>query len=45
MCVIPTRHEDLSLDTARLGAVGGGAKIGDLGQLFPRVETPEPSAA
>jgi methionyl-tRNA synthetase len=38
-------QEDLGLDTARLGAVGGGAKIGDLGQLFPRVEAPEPSAA
>jgi methionyl-tRNA synthetase len=36
---------DLSLDTARFGAVGGGAQIGELGQLFPRVETPEPSAA
>ncbi len=38
-------QEDLSLETARLGAVGGGAQIGELGQLFPRVETPEPSAA
>jgi methionyl-tRNA synthetase len=38
-------HEDLSLESARLGAVGGGAQIGELGQLFPRVETPEPSAA
>jgi methionyl-tRNA synthetase len=38
-------QDDLSLDGARLGAVGGGARIGDLGQLFPRVETPEPSAA
>jgi methionyl-tRNA synthetase len=38
-------REDLSLDTARLGALGGGAQIGELGQLFPRVETPEPSAA
>jgi methionyl-tRNA synthetase len=36
---------DLSLDRARLGATGGGAQIGELGQLFPRVETPEPSAA
>jgi methionyl-tRNA synthetase len=38
-------REDLSLESARLGAVGGGAQIGELGQLFPRVETPEPSAA
>ena len=30
-----------SLDGARLGAVGGGAAIGELGQLFPRVEPPE----
>jgi methionyl-tRNA synthetase len=38
-------QEDLSLDGARLGAIGGGSQIGELGQLFPRVETPEPSAA
>jgi methionyl-tRNA synthetase len=38
-------REDLSLDDARLGAGGGGARIGELGQLFPRVEAPEPSAA
>jgi methionyl-tRNA synthetase len=38
-------QEDRSLDRARLGAQGGGAEIGELGQLFPRVETPEPSAA
>jgi len=38
-------REDLSLDDARLGAIGGGARIGELAQLFPRVETPEPSAA
>jgi methionyl-tRNA synthetase len=38
-------QEHLSLGTARFGAVGGGAQIGELGQLFPRVETPEPSAA
>jgi len=36
-------REDLSLDAARLGAVGGGARIGELGQLFPKVEAPEPS--
>ena len=38
-------QEELSLDGARLGSTGGGARIGDLGQLFPRVESPEPSAA
>src|SRR5918998_3230206 len=38
-------REDLSLDGARFGAVEGGAQIGEIGQLFPRVETPEPSAA
>lgn len=35
---------DLSLDGARLG-VGGGGSIAELGQLFPRVEPPERSAA
>jgi methionyl-tRNA synthetase len=37
-------REDLSLDGAQLGAVGGGAELGELGQLFPRVEA-EASAA
>ena len=36
---------DLSLDGARLGAGAGGAAIGELGQLFPRVEVPEAPAA
>jgi methionyl-tRNA synthetase len=31
-------REDLSLESAALGAVEGGAKVGELGQLFPRVE-------
>ena len=31
-------HEELGLDGATLGAVGGGARVGELGQLFPRVE-------
>ncbi len=31
-------REDRSLATAELGAFGGGASIGELGQLFPRVE-------
>ena len=38
-------REDLSLDGARLGADGGGGSIGELGQLFPRVQPPERSAA
>jgi methionyl-tRNA synthetase len=37
-------HGDLSLEDARLGAVPGGAKIGELGQLFPRVEAEAPAA-
>jgi len=37
-------REDLSLDDARLGAVEGGAKVGELGQLFPRVEAEAPAA-
>ncbi len=32
-------RDDLSLETAALGAVGGGAALGELGQLFPRVES------
>jgi methionyl-tRNA synthetase len=31
-------HEDLTLETARFGSQGGGAKCGSLEQLFPRVE-------
>jgi methionyl-tRNA synthetase len=38
-------REDLSLGGARLGAGGGGGSIAELGQLFPRVEPPERSAA
>ena len=38
-------REDLSLEGARFGAVPGGARTGELGQLFPRVEPPEASAA
>jgi hypothetical protein len=34
----------LSLDEAQFGAVEGGAKVGDLGQLFPRVEAETPVA-
>src|ERR687892_170410 len=35
-------REDLSLDDAHLGAVGGGAQLGEVGQLFPRGEASEP---
>jgi methionyl-tRNA synthetase len=38
-------REDHSLATAGFGSVGGGAKIGELGQLFPKIEPPEASAA
>ena len=31
-------REDLSLELARFGAVSGGATVGDVGQLFPRVD-------
>jgi methionyl-tRNA synthetase len=37
-------REDLSLDDARLGALPGGASVGELGQLFPRVEAEAPAA-
>jgi methionyl-tRNA synthetase len=38
-------REDRSLDTAGFGQVGGGARIGDLGQLFPKVEPTTADAA
>jgi methionyl-tRNA synthetase len=31
-------QEDTSIESARFGAVGGGAQVGDLGQLFPKIE-------
>ncbi|HZO08776.1 MAG TPA: class I tRNA ligase family protein, partial [Myxococcota bacterium] len=31
-------REELGFENARLGAVGGGARLGELDQLFPRVE-------
>ena len=37
-------REDLSLELARFGAVPGGATIGELAQLFPRVEAEAPAA-
>jgi methionyl-tRNA synthetase len=37
-------HTDLSLDDARFGAAPGGATVGELGQLFPRVEAEAPAA-
>jgi methionyl-tRNA synthetase len=38
-------HQELDLDGARLGAVGGGAQVSELGQLFPRVEAAGVEAA
>ncbi len=38
-------REDRSLDGAGYGAVGGGARIGEPGQLFPKVEDSRSSAA
>ena len=38
-------REDRGLGDARFGAVAGGAAIGELGQLFPKVEAPQPSQA
>jgi methionyl-tRNA synthetase len=37
--------DETSLESARFGAAPGGAKIGELGQLFPRVEPREDAAA
>ena len=37
-------QEDLSLDKARFGAEPGGARCGELGQLFPKVEAEAPAA-
>jgi methionyl-tRNA synthetase len=37
-------REDLGFENARLGALPGGAKVGELGQLFPRVEAEAPAA-
>jgi len=36
-------REDLDLEGAELGAVEGGAKVGELAQLFPRVEAEAPA--
>jgi methionyl-tRNA synthetase len=38
-------REGLALDKARLGAEPGGARLGELGQLFPKVDVPEAPAA
>jgi methionyl-tRNA synthetase len=35
---------DLELDCAKLGARPGGATIGELPQLFPKIDPPEPSS-
>jgi len=37
-------RDDLSLETARFGALPGGARCGKLGQLFPKVEAEAPAA-
>jgi hypothetical protein len=37
-------REDLDLNGAALGAVEGGARVSELGQLFPRVEAEAPAA-
>ena len=37
-------REDLSLEQAVLGSGTGGATLGELGQLFPRVEAEAPAA-
>jgi methionyl-tRNA synthetase len=37
-------QEDLSLETAAFGALPGGSRCGELGQLFPRVEAEAPAA-
>ena len=34
-------HADLALGDARLGAIPGGAQLGELAQLFPKVEPVE----
>jgi methionyl-tRNA synthetase len=36
---------DRTLEAARFGSEAGGARVGELGQLFPKVEPPEASAA
>jgi methionyl-tRNA synthetase len=37
-------REDLELENAALGATEGGARVGELGQLFPRVEAEAPAS-
>jgi methionyl-tRNA synthetase len=37
-------RDDLALESARFGALPGGARCGELGQLFPRVEAEAPAA-
>jgi methionyl-tRNA synthetase len=37
-------QEDRSLAAARFGAVRGGTSVGELGQLFPRIEPPAAAA-
>ena len=37
-------RDNLDIEGARLGAGGGGASLGELGQLFPRIEAGAPAA-
>jgi methionyl-tRNA synthetase len=37
-------HHSTDLENARFGAVGGGASVGELQPLFPRIEAATPSA-
>ena len=36
-------HPEVSIETARFGAVGGGSQVGELGQLFPKIEAAAPA--
>jgi methionyl-tRNA synthetase len=36
-------QDGFDLDRARFGAVGGGAEVGELQPLFPRIESPTPA--
>jgi hypothetical protein len=38
-------QDDLSIENAALGSVGGGAQVGDLAPLFPRIEAGGEAAA
>ncbi len=36
-------QDSFGLDAARFGAVGGGAEVGEIAPLFPRIESPTPA--